>query len=107
MPSSEACACASAWLLASFFRVLYPTIFLTLALANIWYLCSISPRSHLRAAGTFLGSVTTGMNMWGRLLNIFSSTTFGSTMMRRTSLGLFEYRMEVTMELMQTDFPEP
>src|ERR1022692_4033754 len=74
-----------------FLRVLNPTMFLTFAFAKNWDLCSISPRSHLSAAGTFFGSVTTDISMCGRLLNIFSSTTLGSTRMSRTSLGLFEY----------------
>jgi len=82
-------------------------MFLTFAFAKNWYLCSISPRSHLSAAGTFFGSVTTDISMCGRLLNIFSSTTLGSTRMRRTSLGLFEYRRDVMIEFMQTDLPDP
>ena len=42
------------------------------------------------AAGTFFGSVTTGISMCGSELKIFNSTTFGSTMISRRSFGLFE-----------------
>ena len=76
---------------APFLRWLKPTMLRTFDLGeDLVALLHLAQQPLERAPGTFFGSVTTGISMCGRELKIFSSTTLGSTMISRTSFGLFE-----------------
>ena len=86
---------------------LYPLIFLFFVCSKISYLLSISTTIFFKAIDAFLGSVTTGHSKWGTPLYILSSTFLGSTITSFTCSGLVLIKIDVIMQFIQTDLPDP